>query len=240
MSWIQYAKDRVKTLKFGLAPYLAIMAVLGGLLLIQRDTDTLVIIAGTGIVMFWVGGMRMKHIGLAGLVLLAVVAGVIAVRPYALERVKTYLDPGANAQGSGYQINQSLIAIGSGGLTGRGFGQSIQKFGYLPQPTDDSIFAVAGEEFGLLGGIVLLGLYCAFAGSAFRIGTRSPDPFGGLVAIGFSVLVIAESFLNMAAMLGIAPVSGVPLLFVSHGGTALIIILAAAGIVANISKYARL
>lgn len=238
-AWLQYAKERVRSMKFGLLPYLAITGILSTLLLIQSDTDTLVIIAFTGIVMFWVGGMPIRHIALAGLVLAGVVAGVIAFRPYALERVKVYLNPGANSQTTGYQINQSLIAIGSGGWTGRGFGQSVQKFGYLPQPTDDSIFAVAAEEFGLIGGIVLLTLYCMFAGSAFRIGNKAADVFGGLVAIGFAVLVITESFMNMAAMLGIIPISGVPLLFVSHGGTALIIMLGAAGIVANISKYAK-
>jgi cell division protein FtsW len=238
-AWLQFARERVSMIKFGLLPYIAVMGILGTLLLIQSDTDTLVIIAVTGIVMFWVGGMPLRHIALAGLFLACIVGGVIAFRPYALERVKVYLHPGANTQGSGYQINQSLIAIGSGGWTGRGFGQSIQKFGYLPQPTDDSIFAVAAEEFGFIGGLVLLALYCIFAGSAFRIGNKSADAFGGLVAIGFAVLVIIESFMNMAAMLGIIPISGVPLLFVSHGGTALIIMLAAAGIVANISKGMR-
>jgi cell division protein FtsW len=238
-AWLQFAKERVKSMKFGLLPYLAIMTILGSLLLIQSDTDTLVIIAVTGILMFWVGGMPIRHIILAGLALAIVVAGVIWFRPYALQRVKTYLDPTANAQGAGYQINQSLIAIGSGGWGGRGFGQSVQKFGYLPQPTDDSIFAVAAEEFGFVGGTVLIILYCMFAGSALRIGNKSGDAFGGLLATGFAVLVVSESFLNIAAMLGLVPVSGLPLLFVSHGGTALIIILAAAGIVANVSKYGK-
>jgi len=146
-AWLQFAKEKVKSMKFGLLPYIVIMCILGGLLLVQSDTDTLVIIAVTGIVMFWVGGMPTRHIVLAGLFLGCIVGSVIMLRPYALERVKVYLNPGVNTQGSGYQINQSLIAIGSGGWTGRGFGQSIQKFGYLPQPTDDSIFAVAAEEF---------------------------------------------------------------------------------------------
>jgi len=238
-AWLQHSKDRIKSMKSGLLPYIGIMAILGTLLLVQRDTDTLVIIAATGIVMFLVAGMPWRHFVLSLVILGAVVGGVIYFRPYALERVKVFLDPTANTQGSGYQINQSLIAIGSGGLFGRGFGQSIQKFGYLPQPTDDSIFAVAAEEFGFVGGVVLLALYCMFAGSAFRIGNRSSDVFGGMIAVGMAVLVIAESFLNIAAMLGLMPVSGVPLLFVSHGGTALIIILAAAGIVANVSKYSR-
>ena len=235
-AWIHFAKDRIKTFKWGILPYIVIMAVLGALLLVQSDTDTLVIIAFTGLVMLIIAGVPVKHIALAGLLLAALVGGVIWFRPYALERIKVFLDPTANANGSGYQINQSLIAIGSGGAFGRGFGQSIQKFGYLPQPTDDSIFAVAAEEFGFAGTIVLIALYCCFAASAFRVGTRAADPFGGMLAIGIATLIIAESFLNMAAMLGLVPSSGVPLLFVSHGGTALIITLAAAGIVANVSK----
>lgn len=238
-AWLHFAKERVSMFKFGLAPYMVIMAILGALLLIQSDTDTLVIIAFTGMIMFLVAGMPIRHF-LVGLVFLAaVVGGVIYFRPYAAERVKVYLDPQGSSQAASYQINQSLIAIGSGGLTGRGFGQSVQKFGYLPQPTDDSIFAVAAEEFGFIGGAVLLALYCLFAYSSFRIGTRSTDLFGGLVAVGLAVLVVTESFLNMAAMLGIVPVSGLPLLFVSHGGTALVIILVGAGIVANISRYSK-
>ncbi len=236
-AWIQHARDKIGQMRFGLVPYLAIMAVLGALLLIQRDTDTLVIIAFTGIIMFVVAGMPIKHLVLACLILAAVVAGVIFVRPYALQRVETFLNRSSDTQGAGYQINQSLIAIGSGEVVGRGFGQSIQKFGYLPQPTDDSIFAVEAEEFGFVGSASLIFLYILFAASAFRIGSKAPDTFASFVAIGFSILVITESFLNIAAMLGLVPLSGVPLLFVSHGGTALIITLSAAGIVANISKY---
>lgn len=238
-AWLHFAKERIKSMKFGLLSYVAIMAVLGGLLLIQSDTDTLVIIGLTGLAMYMVAGMPIRHFLLSLILLGIVVAGVIYFRPYAAERFKVYLDPASNTQGSGYQINQSLIAIGSGGMFGRGFGQSVQKFGYLPQPTDDSIFAVAAEEFGFVGGLALLVIYCFFAISSFRIGTRSVDVFGGMMAVGLAILVVSESFLNMAAMLGLVPISGLPLLFVSHGGTALIIILLSAGIVANVSKYSK-
>ncbi len=238
-AWAFYAKNRVDQMRYGLLPYLILMLILGILLMIQSDTDTLVVIGATGIIMLVIAGVPIRHIALAVLIGIVGVAGVVALRPYAAERVKTYLNGGVDTQGSGYQINQSLIAIGSGGFTGRGFGQSIQKFGYLPQPTDDSIFAVAAEEFGFIGSIGLLGLYVLFAISSFRIGTRSEDVFGGLIAVGIAVLVVSESFMNMAAMLGLIPLSGMPLLFVSHGGTALIITLAAAGMVANVSKTGR-
>jgi cell division protein FtsW len=238
-AWARFAKDKVKTFTHGLVPYLAIMAVLSILLLIQSDTDTLVIIGFTGIVMLIIAGLRMRHIATALLLMLILIVGVIYVRPYAYKRVQVFFDREADVLGAGYQINQSLIAIGSGQLTGKGFGQSVQKFGYLPEPIGDSIFAVAAEEFGFIGSTTLLLLYVLLAASIFRIGIRAPDIFGALVAIGIAILILTESFLNMAAMLGLVPLSGVPLLFVSHGGTALIIALMATGIVANISKYTK-
>ena len=238
-AWIYFAKDKIKTFKFGLLPYILIMIVLSILLLAQSDTDTLVIIGGTGIVMLFVAGVPLRHIITALLLMAVLVAGVIYMRPYALKRVETFWNRASDTQGAGYQINQSLIAIGSGQISGRGFGQSIQKFGYLPQPTDDSIFAVAAEEFGFFGGIGLILAYLLLASSIFRISMRASDSFGSFVAIGVGILIITESFLNMAAMLGIMPLSGVPLLFISHGGTALIIALAATGIVANVSKRTK-
>jgi cell division protein FtsW len=238
-AWIQFAREKIYKFKFGLLPYLIISGILGILLLIQSDTDTFLIIAFTGMVMLIISGMPLKHVAMAGGMLALVVVGVVLLRPYAYERVKTFLS-GGDARGAGYQINQSLIAIGSGEIAGRGFGQSIQKFGYLPQPTDDSIFAVASEEFGFIGSTLLVILYLLVVASAFRIAGRAPDVFGGMLVIGIAMLIVTESFLNMSAMLGIVPLSGVPLLFVSHGGTALIIILAAAGIVANVSRYSRI
>lgn len=238
-AWVYFVKDKITSFKFGLAPYAVLVIILSLLLLSQRDTDTLIIIATTGLAMMVIAGLPIRHMVLAGLLMGTLIAGVILIRPYALERVKTFFNRGADAQGAGYQINQSLIAIGSGRWTGKGFGQSVQKFGYLPQPTDDSIFAVAAEEFGFVGCLVLLGMYISFAASAFRVGTRAPDSFGGLLAIGIAILVIIESFMNIAAMLGLIPLSGMPLLFVSHGGTALIIVLMAAGMIANVSTHAK-
>ncbi|MFA6432386.1 MAG: putative peptidoglycan glycosyltransferase FtsW [Candidatus Paceibacterota bacterium] len=238
-AWIHFARDRIRTFRFGLVPYIVLMSILGVLLLIQSDTDTLVIIGATGIAMLFIAGLPLRYIMTAGLFGVILVVSVVFLRPYAMERVKVFFDRNTNTQGSSYQINQSLIAIGSGGLFGRGFGQSIQKFGYLPQPTDDSIYAVAAEEFGFFGSMILLTFYALFVGSAFRVGTRAQDSFGAAVATGIAILVVSESFLNIAAMLGLVPVSGLPLLFVSNGGTALVITLASAGIVANISKYKK-
>ena len=237
-AWAYAVKDKIATFKYGFMPYVVIVGILSLLLLSQRDTDTLVIIAGTGLVMMYIAGMRFRFVILAILLMLTLVGAVIAVRPYALDRLKTYINRGADTQGSGYQINQSLIAIGSGELVGRGFGQSIQKFGYLPQPTDDSIFAVAAEEFGFIGGLILIIMYALLLVSIFRIGNRSSDIFAGLLVMGIGILIVSESFMNISAMLGLLPLSGLPLLFVSHGGTALILTLSIAGMVANVSKYA--
>lgn len=238
-AWTNFARDRIQKMRFGLLPYVILMTILSILLLVQSDTDTLVIIGFTGIVMLIIAGLPVKQIIVAVCLMAVVIGGVIWLRPYALLRVKTFLNTASDTQGAGYQINQSLIAIGSGQLTGRGFGQSVQKFGYLPEPIGDSIFAVAAEEFGFVGSGALLILYILLAVSSFRIGTRAPDVFGGLVSIGIAVLIIVESFMNIGAMLGIIPLSGLPLLFISHGGTALIIVLAASGIIANVSKYGK-
>jgi len=238
-AWIYFVKDKIKTFRYGLLPYIVLMAILTTLLLLQSDTDTLVIIGFTGLIILFITGMTIKHILASGMIMIVIVGGVIYFRPYARERVLTYFDDGAKTQGSGYQINQSLIAIGSGQLSGRGFGQSIQKFSYLPQPTDDSIFAVTAEEFGFIGASLLIFVYLLFASSLFRIANKAEDHFAGMIAIGIGILIVSESFLNIAAMMGLIPLSGLPLLFVSHGGTALIIILASSGIVANISKYLK-
>ncbi|MEN9913029.1 MAG: stage sporulation protein cell division protein FtsW [Candidatus Parcubacteria bacterium] len=238
-AWIHFTKDKISQFKHGVMPYVIIMAVLGTLLFFQHDNDTLAIIGFTGLVMLFIAGLPKKHF--IGIVVVGAVAlaGALSLQPHALQRIATYFNGGSDTQGTGYQVNQSLIAIGSGQFAGRGFGQSIQKFGYLPEPIGDSIFAVAAEEFGFLGGLVLLALYISLAVSSFRIGTHTHDPFGSMLAIGLAVLIITESFMNIGAMLGVIPLSGLPLLFVSHGGTALIIILAASGMVANVSKYSR-
>jgi len=238
-AWLAHKKGKIGDFKSGLLPFLVLMAVTGALLLSQRDTDTFAIIFATGLGQLIIAGGKLRHIGLGILAIIVVVASVAYFRPYARERIMTYLDPASDPQGAGYQLQQSLIAIGSGGTFGRGYGQSIQKFGYLPEPIGDSIYAVAAEEFGFAGATVLVVLFVLFTIKCFRIAMRSPDVFGGLLVSGIAILVIAESFMNMASEIGLIPLSGIPLLFVSHGGTALILALSASGIVANVSRQAK-
>ncbi len=235
--WLAFVKTKIESIKFGIAPFLCIIGIVSILLLAQSDTDTLVVIGLTGITMLFVAGAKIRHIALIGLLAVIFLSAIIMVRPYARQRVMTYLNPNNDPQGSSYQIQQSLIAIGSGGLTGRGFGQSIQKFSYLPEPVGDSIFAVAAEEFGFIGMFIMLCLYVFFVQRTFKIAARAPDTFSRLVVLGIGILVVVESFMNISAMLGVIPLTGQPLLFVSHGGTALAIILGASGIIANISRY---
>ncbi len=236
-AWLSGLKEKVQTFKFGIVPYVIIVGILGILLLAQSDTDTLVVIATTGMIMLYIAGGRLRYIALLCLTMLVLLASLIYFRPYVKQRIMTFVNGAVDSRGAGYQIQQSLIAIGSGQIIGRGFGQSIQKFNYLPEPIGDSIFAVGAEEFGFIGSLVLIGLFLLFFIRSMKISVRVQDPFGGLVAIGIAILILIESFMNISSMLGLIPLSGMPLLFVSHGGTALIITLAAAGIIANISKY---
>ncbi len=233
------AGERIRTFAQGLLPFAALLVVSGLLLLIQPDTDTFVVLSVALFAMFLAAGGRIRHIGVTALMMLAGLALLIGAKPYLAERVATFLNPAGDPQGAGYQIQQSLIAIGSGGAAGRGFGQSVQKFSYLPEPIGDSIFAVAAEEFGFIGGALLVLLFLFLILRGLRLTARAPDSFSGLLALGIVILIGASAFMNIASMLGVIPLSGLPLAFVSHGGTALVIALVEAGILLNISRYQR-
>jgi cell division protein FtsW len=166
-------------------------------------------------------------------------AGLVMVRPYLMNRIMAFLDPNVDPLGSSYQIQQSLIAIGSGGPFGRGYGQSIQKFDYLPEPIGDSVFAVLAEEFGFFGSVLLISLFVFFAWRGLRIASKAPDHFSGLLVVGIVILIVSQSFINIASMLGVFPLTGLPLIFVSHGGSALFFTLLSVGIVLNISRYLK-
>ncbi|OHA16386.1 MAG: hypothetical protein A2825_02810 [Candidatus Taylorbacteria bacterium RIFCSPHIGHO2_01_FULL_43_120] len=238
-AWLAAMREKVSTVKFGFLPFLILLATAAAALLPQPDTDTFLIIFAAGLGMFLIAGAKIRHILTLGAICVVLVGALAFTRPYVMERIKIFINPAANPQGSGYQIRQSLIAIGSGEIFGRGFGQSIQKFDFLPEPIGDSIFAVAAEEFGFVGSVLLIMLYTAFAVRGFKIASRAPDRFSGLLVTGIVILIISQSFLNISAMLGVLPLSGLPLLFVSHGGTAMLVTLFAVGIVLNISKYQR-
>jgi cell division protein FtsW len=238
-AWISGVKKNVETFKYGILPFCLLCGFVGVILLAQPDTDTYIILAATALGMFAISGGKWKHIASVILIALIALSVVAYTRPYIRERLMVFIHPTHDQLGSSYQLNQSLIAIGSGGFLGRGFGQSVQKFNFLPEPIGDSIFAVMAEEFGFVGGVALIFLYVFFTFRGMRISMNSPDTFGGLLAFGIVILIVSQSFVNIGAMLGVLPLSGIPLLFVSHGGSALFITLAEVGIVLNISRYQK-
>ncbi|MEN9604689.1 MAG: stage sporulation protein cell division protein FtsW [Candidatus Parcubacteria bacterium] len=220
-------------------PLLVMIGVSAIVFLLQRDTDTLMVTVAALVGMYILSGGNWKDVwGIAGLGCIALII-LIFSRPYVMQRVQTFLNPSLDPTGSGYQIQQSLIAIGSGGVSGRGYGQSIQKFKYLPEPIGDSVFAVAAEEFGFIGTTTLVFLYLMFMLRGLKMATRSSS-YGSLVIGGILFLITVQSFLNITAMLAIVPLSGMPLIFISHGGTALLMALFSVGIMLSASKEKKI
>jgi len=238
-AWLSFVKEKVSQIKYGLLPLLAILSVIGILCLAQPDTDSFLVICATGVIMFLIAGGKFRDVFLLGLLGIICIAILAFSRPYVMQRLQTFIDPSQNALGSSYQIQQSLIAIGSGQIFGRGLGQSIQKFKFLPESISDSIFAVMGEELGFIGCIFVIGLFLFLVFRGFKIAIRAPDSFGGLLVVGIVILVMLQSFMNIASTLGIIPVSGVPLAFFSQGGTAMFLVLAQIGMILNVSRYSK-
>lgn len=239
-TWLASIKEKASTFTYGFLPFLAMISIVCLILLKQPDTDTFMITFFAGVAMFISGGGRWRYIFALAFISVAGLGLVAYERPYVMSRINTFIHPSENALGSGYQIQQSLIAIGSGGFTGRGFGQSIQKFNFLPEPIGDSIFAVAGEEFGFIGGVCIILLFIFFAFRGLKIAGQVPDTFGRLTVIGIVIMITSQAFVNIGAMVGVLPLSGITLPFISHGGTALFMTLAEVGIILNISKYQKL
>ncbi len=235
-AWLSWAKNKVHDFRFGILPFSILLAIIALVLFQQPDTKSFILISLTGMSMLFISGVPIRYIlGIGGGAIL-VLAMLVASKPYLQERVKTFLDPSSDPRGSSYQIQQSLITFGSGGLFGRGFGQSIQKFGYLPEPQGDSIFAVLGEELGFVGTALTILLFTVFALRGLRIANNSPDLFSRLLVAGIVILISVQSFMHIASIIGVFPLTGVPLPFMSHGGTSLMIYLSAMGVVFQISR----
>ncbi len=226
----------VETWRGGLLPLGLIAGSAAAIVLVQPDTASAMIMSAAAVVVLFAAGGRISHLAVLALVGVVVLAGAALVYPHVRDRLTTFIDHKSDPQGSGYQIEQSLIAVGSGGWSGRGFGQSLEKFSYLPEPIGDSVFAVAAEEFGFLGSAILVLLYASVALLGLRIAARAPDPFGGLMALGLVVLIVGQSLFNIASSIALVPLVGVPLIFVSHGGTALAIALMEVGVILSISR----
>lgn len=229
-------RRNLSSASYSMGGFLGILALPAVLLVLQPDLGTLGIISAGVLAVYLASGAKWRHITAILLIAAALLGAFIAAKPYARERMMTFFNPSQNQQREGYQIRQSLIAIGSGEFFGRGFGQGVQKFTYLPEPMGDSIFAVAAEELGFVGATTLVILFLLFGLRGFAIAAKTPDAFGALLAIGISAYLVFEAFVNMAAMLGLAPLTGIPLTFISQGGSAMLLSLIAAGILLNISR----
>jgi len=225
--------------KKGLIPFVAMLALPALILLAQPNTSTTILLLATGSVMYFAAGAPWRDFIILALIAIVALGSIVIARPYIKDRIMTFINPSANSLGIGYQAQQSLIAIGSGGLLGRGFGQGVEKFNYLPEPDGDSIFAVFAEETGFVGALILLALFVALSARGIVIAGNSHDLFGGLIALGFSFMIILQAFINMCSMLGIIPLTGLPLPFISHGGTALMAALIMCGFILNVAAHRK-
>jgi len=227
----------VRDVHSGFLPFISVLGVIMLLMVLQPDIGTMSIIAAMSLVVYFVAGAPIAYIGgligmgLGGLGLL------IGLAPYRAARFTTFLHPELDPQGIGYHINQALLAIGSGGVFGLGYGHSRQKFQYLPEVAGDSIFAVISEELGLLISVFVLVMFLAFLWRTIHIANNAPDNFGKYVSVGIGAWIVIQAFVNIGSMVALLPITGVPLPFISYGGTSLAISLAAVGVVLNISKH---
>jgi len=232
-------QDKLPSLSRGLLPFLIVWGAVAGLVFLQPDLSTamlILLLAGTVV---FAGGARIGHFLVLGVVGLPLVWNQIEDVAYRLRRIMAFLDPSHDPVGVSYQINQSLIAFGSGGLFGLGFGRGQQKFGFLPEPHNDFIFAMVGEEWGLMGAVTLVTAFAAIALIGYRIARQAPDLFGYLLAVGMTNLIVVQALLHMAVNTALVPTTGLTLPFVSYGRSSLLVSLAAVGILMSVARASR-
>ena len=223
----------------GVVPPLVVTGGVAGLVLLQPDLGSAVAIVGVVLCMIFVAGARLAHLGLIGGLAVPVVVVAVCTARYRLRRMLTFLDPWADPRGAGFQIIQSYLALGGGGLLGRGLGESKQKLFYLPEPHTDFIFAILGEELGFVGAVATVVLFGLLLWRGIRIGLRVSDPFGALLAFGVSALLVNQAVVNLGVVVGLFPTKGLPLPFVSSGGSSLLVAMAAVGLLLNVSQRAE-
>ncbi len=238
-AWLESRKKSLSSFSEGLVPFLVICSIIAALLISQPDVGTLMVILVIGAIVYFVAGGKISHLALSAVVGLISLSVLIYSEQYRLQRWTAFLNPDLDPLGSGYQIKQALIAIGSGGLFGLGFGMSRQKYNYLPEAMGDSIFAITAEELGFLGVTVLIILFVALAFFGLRIAKRSSTTFGKLLAVGIVSWISIQAFVNIGAISGLMPLTGITLPFISYGGSSMLVLLTASGILYNISKETK-
>ena len=233
--WLERHRERLSSLEDGVAPFLALMALVTGLIILERDLGTTLIVAAILLSQFLVAGGQKRHVLLLSVIIALSAYLFIRMEPYRLHRLMAFLNPWADPLNTGFQSIQSLLALGSGGIFGVGLGQSIQKYQWLPFAHTDFIFAIVGEETGLIGTTAVLSLFALFTYRGYRVALKAPDAFGSLLACGVTTWVAFQALINIAAVTVTLPTTGIPLPFISYGGSSLAITMLAVGILMNVA-----
>lgn len=238
-AWLETRKKSLSEISQGIGPFIAVLGVIALLMLLQPDLGTLLIVTITSLIVYFVGGGKIRHLAVIGIIGILGIAVIVQLKDYQQDRFRCLLDPSYDSRGVCYQINQSLIAVGSGGVFGRGLGGSRQKYMYLPEVSGDSIFAIIAEETGLIICAILVFAYFLLFYRGYVIAKNSPDDFGRILAIGIVSWIVIQAIVNIGGIINFMPMTGVPLPLISYGGSAILASLAACGILVNISKQTR-
>jgi cell division protein FtsW len=229
--------ERVRSLRWGLAAFGVVYLVVGFLIMLQPDLSSAALIGLLSAIVLFAAGARIGHFILVGVLAVPLLWEWIRTASYRMARLVTFLDAGSDPAGAGYQLHQSLIAVGSGGLFGVGYGESVQKYYFLPEPHNDFAFAIIAEEWGWVGVVTLVVLIGLVGYLGLRIARRAPDAFGFLLAVGLTSLIVVSALIHMGVSLGLLPTTGITLPFISYGGSSLVVSLVAVGILLNIGSW---
>lgn len=238
-AWVARKRDALGDFRRGVLPPLLVAGALAALVLAQPDLGNCVALLAVTFALLYLAGSRISHLLLVVGAAMPLLALAVWLAPYRLRRITTFVDPWSDPRGSGFQIIQSWLAFGSGGLGGRGIGESRQKLFYLPEAHTDFIFAVIGEELGFVGTAAIVALFAVLVWRGLRVGLRAPDPFGAYLALGITVLIATQTLVNLGVVTGSLPTKGLPLPFISFGGSALLVTMLSTGVLLNISQDAH-
>lgn len=239
-AWLESRGRKLSDFYQGTGPFLIVLSLICVLMIMQPDLGTLCVITATSLIAYFVGGGKKSHIAIIILIGVIMVFAMTQVKPYMEHRFKCMLDRSFSRDDICYQVNQSLIAVGSGGWFGRGLGQSRQKFLYLPEVSGDSIFAIIGEEIGFIFSSLLIGLYFIIFYRGYLIAKKAPDVFGQILAIGIASWIVIQALVNIGGMTTLIPMTGLPLPLISYGSSSILATMIALGILVNISKKTKI
>lgn len=233
---IEKREEQVNSASY-LMPAMLCTALLGGLILLQPDMGTAVLLGATAFLMTFLAGLSTRYLMCALAVVPPLIAGLVWMEPYRRERLFTFLDPEKDPLGSGFQALQSLIAVGSGGVFGLGAGKSVQKLYFLPHPESDFIFSIVAEELGMIGSLLVVAAFGVLAWRGIRAGLKAPDVFGRYLGWGLTGVLVLQALINVSVTIALLPTKGIPLPFISYGGSSLVVTLCACGVLLNVSQH---